>query len=54
VPAVKDREDLPGMPANKSFVGRLIQLRLAELHPIFFAEAFNLSVAKHRQSRQGG
>src|SRR3990172_4502207 len=41
--AVKDREDLPVVSSDKAFVGLFVHFRLAELHPIFFAEAFDPS-----------
>jgi hypothetical protein len=45
--AMKDREDLPVVSGDETFVGRLIPFRFAELHPIFFREPFHLSVAVH-------
>ncbi len=48
---MKDREDLPVVSSDETFVGSLIPFRLAEFHPIFFAEAFDLSVTEHRQAR---
>ena len=51
---MKKRKDAPLMRLNQSGIGSLIHLWAAEFHPIFFGKAFDLSVTKHGQTRQGG
>ncbi len=42
------------MALDEPVIGRLIVARALVFHPVFFGEALDLAMAKHRQARQSG
>src|SRR5665811_1008422 len=51
--AVEEREYLALVTLDEPAVGLLVAIRPAVLHAVLLGEAFNLTVADHRQARHG-
>ena len=51
VAVMQERKEPPFVAPDETFICRLLPFGAAELHAIFFMEAFDLSVAKHGQPR---
>ena len=54
LPDAQQRENLPFMMSDKPGIRRFIPVGTTILHAVFFAIAFDLAVAEHRQAGEGG